>query len=127
MPAFYDDTDPASIEAYGRKMIGHSFREICESGVNLRLVQEDSSAGYAESHARKNYKGGVGTLVEECYFGYKTNNDARPDFPEAGVELKVTPYVETRKTKANPSGFRAKERASPDDDQLYGSRQGKGF
>jgi len=110
MLARYDKTDPKSIEAYGRKMIGHTFREIYKAGVDSKLVQEDAPVDYVESHARKNYKGGVGTLVEECYFGYKANNDAQPDFPEAGVELKVTPYVETRKTKANPAGFRAKER-----------------
>lgn len=37
-------------------------------------------------------KGGLGDLIEECYFHYKCNNDSRPDFPDAGVELKVTPY-----------------------------------
>ena len=32
----------------------------------------------------------MGTLIEERYFGYKANSDDRPDFPEAGVELKAT-------------------------------------
>ncbi|MCF0196883.1 MAG: hypothetical protein HUK03_06585, partial [Bacteroidaceae bacterium] len=30
-------------------------------------------------------------MVEEFFFGYKPNPDPRPDFPIAGVELKVTP------------------------------------
>ena len=34
----------------------------------------------------------MGELVEERYFHYQSNNDARPDFDKAGVELKVTPY-----------------------------------
>lgn len=49
-------------------------------------------------------KGAIGTVVEESWFGYSPNSDAEPDFPEAGVELKVTPYINTKK------GRRAKER-----------------
>lgn len=49
-------------------------------------------------------KGAIGTVIEESWFGYKPNSDAKPDFPEAGVELKVTPYY--RKGNA----YKAKER-----------------
>lgn len=42
-------------------------------------------------------KGAIGTVVEESWFGYSPNSDAEPDFPEAGVELKVTPYIYTKK------------------------------
>lgn len=49
-------------------------------------------------------KGAVGTVIEESWFGYRPNSDAEPDFPEAGVELKATPYVRT------PEGVKAKER-----------------
>ncbi|MCL1834687.1 MAG: restriction endonuclease [Oscillospiraceae bacterium] len=49
-------------------------------------------------------KGAVGSVVEESWFGYKINSDSEPDFAEAGVELKVTPYVKASK------GVRAKER-----------------
>lgn len=49
-------------------------------------------------------KGAIGTVIEESWFGYSPNSEAEPDFPEAGVELKVTPYLKTRK------GIRAKER-----------------
>lgn len=52
----------------------------------------------------KTGKGAVGTVVEESWFGYSPNSESEPDFPEAGVELKVTPYVRGRK------GIRAKER-----------------
>ena len=38
-------------------------------------------------------KGAIGTVIEESWFGYHPNSEAEPDFPEAGVELKVTPYV----------------------------------
>lgn len=49
-------------------------------------------------------KGGIGTLIEENWFGYSPNSESEPDFPEAGVELKVTPYVRGK------NGIRAKER-----------------
>ena len=49
-------------------------------------------------------KGAVGTVIEESWFGYSPNSESEPDFPEAGVELKATPYIRTN------SGIRAKER-----------------
>ena len=49
-------------------------------------------------------KGAIGTVIEESWFGYSPNSESEPDFPEAGVELKVTPYLRGR------SGIRAKER-----------------
>lgn len=49
-------------------------------------------------------KGAVGHVIEESWFGYRPNSESEPDFPEAGVELKATPYLRTAK------GIRAKER-----------------
>lgn len=49
-------------------------------------------------------KGAIGTVIEESWFGYSPNSESEPDFPEAGVELKVTPYIRGR------NGIRAKER-----------------
>lgn len=49
-------------------------------------------------------KGAVGTVLEESWFGYAPNSESEPDFPEAGVELKATPYLRTK------NGIRAKER-----------------
>ncbi|MDY6073454.1 MAG: Sau3AI family type II restriction endonuclease [Eubacteriales bacterium] len=49
-------------------------------------------------------KGAIGTVIEESWFGYHPNSESSPDFPEAGVELKVTPYLRKR------SGITAKER-----------------
>ncbi len=50
-------------------------------------------------------KGAIGTMIEESWFGYSPNSESEPDFPEAGVELKATPYL--RNTHGN---IRAKER-----------------
>lgn len=49
-------------------------------------------------------KGAIGTVLEESWFGYSPNSESAPDFPEAGVELKATPYIHTN------AGIRAKER-----------------
>lgn len=50
-------------------------------------------------------KGAIGTMIEESWFGYSPNSESEPDFPEAGVELKATPYI--RNTRCD---IRAKER-----------------
>lgn len=64
--------------------------------------------GEMDKHGRadsKELKGGIGHVVEESWYGYKINSDARPDFPEAGVELKVTGVVRDKNGE-----YRAKER-----------------
>lgn len=49
-------------------------------------------------------KGAIGNVLEESWFCYQPNGEAQADFPEAGVELKATPFLRTT------SGIRAKER-----------------
>ena len=99
----YDPYDPLSIEKYAKFLIGKTFSEVCdEDTVNDVIVVDDD---YEQSHEDKKRKGGLGDLIEERYFHYKCNSDSRPDFPDAGVELKVTPY------KKNKNGsLSAKER-----------------
>lgn len=41
-------------------------------------------------------KGSVGQMIEESFFEYKINNESEPDFKEAGVELKVSPYIKNK-------------------------------
>lgn len=50
-------------------------------------------------------KGAIGSIIEESWFEYSINSESEPDFPEAGVELKVTPYIRGKKGE-----IRAKER-----------------
>ena len=66
--------------------------------VGIPLKEVDASGRLATG------KGAIGTVIEESWFGYSPNAEAEPDFPEAGVELKVTPYVHSK------NGIRAKER-----------------
>ena len=53
----------------------------------------------------KGNKGGYGHVIEESHFGYEINSDRNPDFNEAGIEMKVTPFRENRN-----GSFSAKER-----------------
>lgn len=103
----YDKTSSKSIEEYGRKMIGLTFRQMYERALANGQLHFDKKKQkkYIAIHANKNYKGGIGTLVEECWFGYKPNSNPKADFAKAGVELKVTPYKKLQKNKVS-----AKER-----------------
>ena len=84
----YDKKDPFSIEAYAKGLINNSLRSLY--GGDL----ENAYSG----------KGSLGQLIEFLYFGYQPNSNSKPDFPEAGVELKTTPI------KKNSNGFVSKER-----------------
>ena len=84
----YDKKDPFSIEAYAKGLINNSLRSLY--GGDL----ENAYSG----------KGSLGQLIEFLYFGYQPNSNSKPDFPEAGVELKTTP------NKKNSKGFVSKER-----------------
>ena len=103
----YDSTDPISIETYSQKLIGKSFREIWDEddAKQSMMVRETSSYGVSDVTETKRNKGNLGQIIEEKFFHYECNSDSGPDFPEAGVELKVTPY------KINRNGsLSAKER-----------------
>lgn len=101
----YDETNPISIELYAQKLIGKTFSDVCnEDDMSKAMVVRETS-NYEVSHENKNRKGGLGEIIEERFFHYRCNNDSRPDFDKAGVELKVTPY------KINKNGsIAAKER-----------------
>ncbi len=97
----YDKTDPKSIEEYGKKLIGYTFQDVLDGKVESTGVVSEATFEYGN----KKRKGGLGNLLEEVYFGYKANSESEPDFPEAGVELKATPYELTKKNE-----YRAGER-----------------
>lgn len=80
----YDHADPKSIERYAKGLIGRTFRYVVENDTETVSTITDDG-GFSK-------KGGLGVLLEERYFHYRANSESRPDFDEAGVELKVTPY-----------------------------------
>lgn len=101
----YDDTNPISIEEYAQRLIGKTFLEICQEDDMKQSMVVREASNYEVNHENKNRKGGLGEIIEERYFHYQCNNDSRPDFEKAGVELKVTPF------KINMNGtYAAKER-----------------
>lgn len=101
----YDETNPISIETYAKRLIGKTFADVCSQDDITQAMIVREAENYDVRHENKKRKGGLGELIEERFFHYQTNNDARPDFDKAGVELKVTPY------KRNKNGtLVAKER-----------------
>ena len=80
------------IAVISQTAIGKSFREI--SDAELMAFGED-----------KTQKGSLGGIIEENLFGIEQNTESEPDFIDAGIELKVTPY---KKNKDN--SLSAKER-----------------
>ncbi len=98
----YDKYDPSSIEAYAKRLIGHSFRDVLiadsertrdEAQTSYDAPAHEQTLEYYESKAAK---GSLGHLLEEHFFHYPINSDSDPDFKEAGVELKVTPFKENK-------------------------------
>lgn len=73
----YDPTSRESILQYARELLGKSLRIIYPNATPL-------TGG----------KGLLGQCVEKIHFQYVPNSESRPDFPEAGLELKCTPLKE---------------------------------
>ena len=92
----YDETDPISIEMYAKRLIGKTFADVCKQDNIAKAMVVRETTNYEVKHENKKRKGGLGELIEERFFHYQTNNDARPDFDKAGVELKVTPYKQNK-------------------------------
>lgn len=92
----YDETNPISIETFAKKLIGKTFSDVCRQDDISKAMFIRETANYEFKHEDRKRKGGLGELIEERYFHYQTNNDARPDFDKAGVELKVTPYKKNK-------------------------------
>lgn len=80
----FDPANPASILDYAKKLEGHTFREVLDLGITPDGVESDAK------YDSVSFKGGMGNLLEERYFGYRANSDSRADFAEAGIELKAT-------------------------------------
>lgn len=102
----YNPKDRDSIYNYALDLHGKSFNEIIrEYEVKLAGELMQNETIYEITDKVKNNKGKLGEIIEEFYFGLNINNESRPDFAEADMELKVTPY------KINKNGtISAKER-----------------
>ncbi|MBQ9314281.1 MAG: restriction endonuclease [Clostridia bacterium] len=98
----YDKTSSISIEKYAQKLISTTFKDVIINNPNL---SDEDKAVWLEYYSNPKSKGSLGQLIEKHFFFYDNNSESEADFKEAGVELKVTPYV------IKSSGdLRAKER-----------------
>ena len=86
----YDRTSISSIVEFASRLVGKSLAEVVElpSGVENRAN-----------------RGNLGLLVEKYFFEIEPGTSHRPDFEEAGLELKTTGVRRSSKGK-----YRAKER-----------------
>lgn len=103
----YNPRDKESIYKYAQGLKGNTFKDVCDEDEYFltEVVKEVSEEEYRISYGNKSRKGGLGEIIEERYFHYKADNISEADFPDAQVELKVTPY------KINKNGsLSAKER-----------------
>ena len=73
---------PEQIHTRAEGLVGMTFRDVLELGIYPE--------GVVREYNSRRYKGGMGNLLEERFFGYRANSDREPDFAEAGVELKAT-------------------------------------
>lgn len=103
MDSLFDPSSPAGILAYTRKLEGSTVHKA------LKDMFGDSSMekfpAYGSSEKQYNGKGGFGQFLEEVYFGKKNDSLPQPDFPKAGLELKIAPLKKTQKSQVH-----AKER-----------------
>lgn len=80
-----------------KQLVGMKFSDV----LNLEIYPD----GVVREYNSRNYKGGMGNLLEERFFGYRANSDREPDFAEAGIELKAT-CIDTRKDGKQVAGER---------------------
>lgn len=84
----YNDNDIKSILDYSCHLVGKTFMDV----INEAVLDDETKKEIIEKYSRPNYKGGLGILLEELYFGYKANSNQMPDFSKVGIELKSSPY-----------------------------------
>lgn len=95
----YNSKEKESIYNYAKRLRGKSFNDVCDEDeifLTKELKETPGEDEYKINHENRDRKGALGELIEERYFHYKADNEARADFPEAKVELKVTPYKKNK-------------------------------
>ena len=56
----YDETNPVSIEEYGKKLIGKTFADVCREDDEFKLRVVEEAVDYNAKHENKKRKGGLG-------------------------------------------------------------------
>jgi len=87
----YDITSSKSLLEFARGLSGKTLADV----VDMKQITENISN-----------KGDLGNMVERYYYRYQPDNTShKPDFPEAGVELKTTGVL-----RRSDGSYKAKER-----------------
>lgn len=73
--------------------------------IKNKTFRDIDNENLLENSSLRRRKGLLGNIVESGFYGYPLNSDARADFDNIGIELKVSGYVLTKKGEK-----RAKER-----------------
>jgi DNA mismatch repair protein MutH len=89
----------------GRKYTKEEVILISKGAIGKTLKEIEDSSIYSFGKKEKEGKGSFGQLIENYLFGIENNSDSEPDFIDAGIELKVTPYKKIKGGKLS-----AKER-----------------
>lgn len=84
----YDDSDLKDIMRHSYQLRNRSFLDVLQSVAQ----NDDELSKLVERFSSTSNKGGLGTLLEEFFYGYTPNSKQDADFDKVGVELKVTPF-----------------------------------
>lgn len=83
----YDDSSIESIMEYANKLVGKTIDDILYISSSGREVSIRN-------------KGIIGNIIEEQWFGIKSNSSPKPDFEKVSVELKIIPLIQQKKKLA---------------------------
>lgn len=98
----YIKNSQESILNYALTLKSKTFKDVLFNDPN---ISNEDRALLFEYYNNPKSKGSLGQLIEKHFFFYDINSKSEADFNEAGIELKVTPYL----IKSN-GDLRAKER-----------------
>ena len=98
----YIKNSKESITNYALNLREKTFKDVLLNDPN---ITDEDRAVLFEYYNNPRTKGSLGQLIEKHFFFYDINSKSEADFDEAGIELKVTPYI----MKSN-GDLRAKER-----------------
>lgn len=107
----YDKKDKNSILKYTKQLDNKTVNQVIDEYIDTvneqstsymndlftentaSFIGEDLPTYGTNTNNNKKYKGkgGFGNYLEEVYFGKPNDNESKPDFDEAGIELKTSP------------------------------------
>ncbi len=85
----YNEKEINSIVEYAQKLEGKTVHKVNSEQYSFSEKKQEDDLSYIPQNNKN--KGGFGNYIESAYFGKKNDNKSQPDFPEAKLELKVSP------------------------------------